>query len=162
MASQHDIILELDSWLAEIGSPLHGYADYTAILSRQWGCVITLPLAVGQAETGCGTNPASDQTMVAGHNVWGYGKSSQPHGYLFPDWPNGIASVTEKLAKFVHGQQADYPICDTIEKLGSVWVYGDKTFQRIPENWVAAAAQVIARYGGNPEALSRSPLARAI
>lgn len=156
----------MDAWLADptqhaagIASPLAGFSDYMAILARRNGIPITLLLGVGQAETQEATDPAADQTMIAGFNAWGYGKGSQPHGFLFKSWPDGINSCTEHIADLVHnGWNGSGPL-DTVEKLGAVWVYGDATLQRIPVWWVAAVKFVMTKFGGNPEALVKTPLA---
>lgn len=161
MASLQDTITAMDTWLTGKSSPLAGFSNYQAILARHFGVPITLLLGVGQAETQEATDPNSDQDMIAGHNAWGYGKGSQPHGFLFGSWPDGINACTEHLADLVHNGYGQSGPLDTVEKLGAVWVYGDATLQHIPVSWVNAVSTVMKQFGGNPEALVKTPLAPA-
>lgn len=156
------LIEEIDIWLSGKSSPMAGFADYMVILARDTGIALALSVAVAQAESQCGTDPNYNQKDLAGHNSWGYGQSSRvSHGFLFPSWPDGINSVSERLGQLVHGLDPNFPPCDTVTKLGCVWVNGDATFQNVPVDWVNNVSAILVKFGGDPNQISKAPLTPA-
>lgn len=156
------LIEEIDIWLSGKSSPMAGFADYMVILARDTGIALALSVAVAQAETQCGTDPNANQLDIKGHNAWGYGQTaSVSHGFLFPSWPDGINAVSERLGQFVHGLDPNYPACDTVIKLGCVWVNGDATLTNVPTNWVNNVSAIVTKFGGDPNSISKQPLTPA-
>lgn len=142
----------IENWLASKGSPLFGYADYMWVLARYHGIAGTLSLGIGWAETRLGTDPNMDPEDLEGHNVWGYGHPpGAPHGFLFANWPDGIAAVTQRLAEgYV------YAGFDTVEKICVKWV------GTASPSWVDNVSTVMRAFGGDPNKLKRARLAKAV
>ena len=151
MASQKDTINAMDTWLAGKKSPLGGYSDFAVILARYHGISISLTLGIAQAETQCATDPNMFPLDLTGHNAWGYGEvQGQSHGWAFPSWPDSISAVTQYLAeRYVYelGLTTVGMICPT-------WVGA------YSQNWVDNVSAVMVKFGGDPNKLARSPLAR--
>lgn len=158
----NELILDIDTWLQGKNSPMEGFANYMVILARDTGIALALSVGVAQAETQCATDPNANQLDIQGHNAWGYGQSARvAHGFLFPSWPDGINAVSERLGQFVHGLDPNWPACDTVTKLGCVWVNGDATFTNVPVDWVNNVSAIITKFGGDPNHISKAPLTPA-
>ena len=147
--TEGQLITNIDTYLTGIKSPLAGFSDYAVCLARRNGIALTLSVAISHAETNYGTDPNADQVMLAGHNAWGYGKGSQPHGWLFGTWPDGINSVTEHLANAYV-----YQGLTTVEEVCPKWV------GQYSQTWVDAVSATIVKFGGDPEKLIRPPLVK--
>lgn len=151
-----EVRVAIENWLKGKSSPMYGTADYGWILARYYGISGSLSIAIAQAETQCATDPNADQVMVDGHNAWGYGHSGGSHGYLFPSWPDGICAVTAYLHQLVYGLDVRFPACDTVGKLSGVWVNGSISNPNLA--WTNNVSEVIMKFGGDPNKLTRSSL----
>jgi hypothetical protein len=144
-----EVRVAIEGWLEAKRSPLFGYADYTWVLARLYGISGSLIVAIAQAETQCGTDPAQNPNNLPGHNVWGYGWSAGVgHSYMFPTWPDAISSFAKHLsARYVYNGY------DTVAEMAPIY-----TGNTNPVDWVKNVSTVMTGFGGDPNKLQRTPL----